>query len=79
MTPSTRSVLTFEATHEAFWAEELAREEKVPAEVVPAPAAARAPCDLALETLPEDAERMEVILLDAGIPSERFPSDEEAG
>lgn len=47
-------VLVFDTTHHALWAEEVARELSLGVEVVPAPAASRAGCDLALETLAED-------------------------
>jgi len=72
MTSSPRPVFTFGVTHDALWAEELAREEEIPAEIVPAPAAARAPCDLALETLPADVERMTQLLRNAEIPHSLF-------
>lgn len=39
---------TFETTHMALWAEDTARERGIPAEIVPAPAEARAKCGLAL-------------------------------
>ncbi|HEY0035672.1 MAG TPA: DUF3343 domain-containing protein, partial [Longimicrobium sp.] len=61
-------MFTFETTHHALWAEELARGHGVPAEVVPAPPAARARCNLALETLSEDEERMAALLDGAGVP-----------
>ncbi|MBV9107865.1 MAG: DUF3343 domain-containing protein, partial [Gemmatimonadetes bacterium] len=51
-------LFTFDTTHHALWAEEVARERGIPAEVVPAPAAAHARCNLALETLPGDADRL---------------------
>jgi hypothetical protein len=47
-------ILVFETTHHALWAEEVAREMRLGVEVVPAPAASRAGCDLALEALEED-------------------------
>ena len=47
-------VVVFETTHHALWAEEVARELRLGAEIVPAPAAAGAGCDLALEALAED-------------------------
>ena len=55
------SLLVFDTTHHALWAEQLARERLLGVEVVPAPAASGAKCDLALEYLPED----ESALLDA--------------
>lgn len=47
-------VVVFDTTHHALWAEEVARELGLGAEIVPAPAAAGAGCDLALETLTDD-------------------------
>jgi hypothetical protein len=61
-------LFTFETTHHALWAEEIARETGVPALVVPAPAAAHARCNLALETLPEEVERLTAELEAAGVP-----------
>ena len=37
----TRIVFTFDTTHHALWAEEVAGEHGIPAEVIPAPPAAR--------------------------------------
>lgn len=65
MTPT---VFTFDTTHHALWAEEVARERGVPAEVVPAPPASRARCSLALETLPEEVEALSAALAEEGIP-----------
>jgi hypothetical protein len=61
-------VFTFDTTHHALWAEEVARERDVPAEVIPAPAAAHARCNLALETLPEYVERLGGFLEAEGVP-----------
>lgn len=44
-------LFTFDTTHMALWAEEVAREGGIPAETVPAPPETRARCGLALETL----------------------------
>jgi hypothetical protein len=41
----------FDTTHQAMWAEEVARAQGIPAEVVSAPADAKAKCGLALRTL----------------------------
>jgi hypothetical protein len=62
------AVFTFETTHHALWAEEVAREAGIPAEVVPAPPAARARCNLALETLPEEVEHLAGTLAVQGVP-----------
>jgi hypothetical protein len=66
-------IFTFDTTHHALWAEEVAREAEIPAQVIPAPPAARARCDLALETLPEEAERLTEALREAGVPFGSYP------
>jgi hypothetical protein len=67
------AIFTFDTTHHALWAEELAREEGVPCEVIPAPPAAGARCDLALETLPEEVERLRALLNEAGVEFRVWP------
>jgi hypothetical protein len=47
-------IFTFDTTHHALWAEQIALELKVAAQVIPAPAGSGAKCDLALEVLEED-------------------------
>jgi len=64
----TETVFTFDTTHHALWAEEVAREAGIPVEVVPAPPAARARCNLALETLPDEVRGLEAALTAAGVP-----------
>jgi hypothetical protein len=66
------TLFTFDTTHHALWAEELARGVGIPAEVVPAPPAARARCNLALETLPEDEDRLAGVLEEAGVTFGRY-------
>lgn len=61
-------ILTFETTHHALWAEEVALAEGIPAELVPAPPAAQARCNLALETLPGEMPRVQALLRETGIP-----------
>ncbi|HEU0302187.1 MAG TPA: DUF3343 domain-containing protein [Longimicrobium sp.] len=68
----TRIIFTFDTTHHALWAEEVARERGVPAEVIPAPPAARARCSLALETLPEEVDALAAALDEAGVPYGRW-------
>ena len=63
-----RTLFTFDTTHHALWAEEVAGGAEVPAEVVPAPPEAGARCSLALETLPEDRGRLTAALEEAGVP-----------
>lgn len=60
-------LLVFDTTHHALWAEEVARQLGLAAEVVPAPAAARAGCDLALETLAADLPALVAALRDRAI------------
>ncbi|HEX6941008.1 MAG TPA: DUF3343 domain-containing protein [Longimicrobiales bacterium] len=61
------AVFLFDTTHHALWAEEIARERGLAAEVVPAPAGANARCGLALEVLPDDVAPLETALRDAGV------------
>jgi hypothetical protein len=61
-------LFTFETTHHALWAEEIAVEHAIPSELVPAPPAANARCNLALETLPERFAELRTALRDAGVP-----------
>jgi hypothetical protein len=63
----------FESTNAAFWAEELAREESIPVELVPAPAEADAKCDLAMVTLVRHAPPLEEALGRAGVPFRPWP------
>ena len=63
-----RRIFTFHTTHHALWAEEVAQERGIPAEVIPAPPAAHARCNLAIETLPEDVERLSGALEAEGVP-----------
>ncbi|HSJ13662.1 MAG TPA: DUF3343 domain-containing protein [Longimicrobiales bacterium] len=67
-----RHLLVFDTTHHAMWAEQLAREHRVGAEVVPAPAASQARCDLALEYLPEDEAVLLTALEAAGVAFRRW-------
>lgn len=63
-----RTLYTFDTTHHALWAEEVAAERGIPNEIVPAPPEAHARCNLALEVLSEDAARMEAALEEEGVP-----------
>jgi hypothetical protein len=72
-----RRIFTFDTTHHALWAEEIAREREIPAEAIPAPAAAHARCSLALETLPGDVARLSAALGEEGVPFALYsPSSE---
>lgn len=68
-----QSLFTFDTTHHALWAEEVARERGLAAEVVPAPPAAAARCDLALATLPELEAALAAALDAEGVPYRRHP------
>lgn len=46
----TEAVYVFDTTTAAMWAEEVAMQRGIPAEVIPAPADSDAKCDLALRT-----------------------------
>jgi len=65
--------LTFETSHHALWAEDLARERKIPAVVVPAPAESTSPCGLALMIPTTAAEELEKLCLKEGIRFMRWP------
>ena len=72
-----RRIFTFDTTHHALWAEEVARERDIPAEAIPAPAAANARCGLALETLPGDVARLSAALGEKGVPFALYSSSSE--
>ncbi len=72
MTPD--PMFTFDTTHHALWAEEVAGEAGIPVEVVPAPAGADARCNLALETLPGEVDRLAGELTRSGVPFRLFSS-----
>ena len=69
-------IFTFDTTHHALWAEEVARERDIPVEVIPAPPAAHARCNLALETLPGDVDRLSRVLEEAGVAFALYSSSE---
>jgi hypothetical protein len=71
-----RTVFTFDTTHHALWAEEVAQTAGIACETIPAPPAAHARCSIALETLPADADRLGRALEAEGVTFEVFP---EAG
>lgn len=60
-------IFTFDTTHHALWAEQLALERGFAALIIPAPAESRAKCDLALETLPEELDDLARVLEEAGV------------
>jgi hypothetical protein len=70
-----RTIFTFDTTHHALWAEEVAEARGIPADVIPAPPAARARCNLALETLPEEVDALAAALDEEGVPFARWRAD----
>lgn len=64
---STHPLFTFDTTHMALWAEEVAQEAGIPAEIVPAPPGTRAKCGLALATLEKFVDPLAEVLDDAGV------------
>jgi len=64
---STHPLFTFDTTHMALWAEEIAREAGIPAEVVPAPPGAPARCGLAVATLERFVDPLEAVLSREGV------------
>lgn len=61
-------ILVFDTTHHAMWAEEIAREQGVAVEVIPAPKGVDAKCGMALEVLPDSLENLQALLNQEGIP-----------
>jgi hypothetical protein len=61
------ALFTFDTTHHALWAEQIAVERRLAAQVVPAPADADAKCDLALEVEADDAAALAAALDAAGV------------
>jgi hypothetical protein len=60
-------IYLFETTHQAMWAEEVARESRIAAEIVAAPADARARCGLALQTTRDGCESLSAAMEAEGI------------
>ena len=60
-------ILTFDTTHHALLAEELAQEHGIAADIIPAPADARAKCDLALEFMRDEKDALCELLTSAGV------------
>ncbi|HUE95434.1 MAG TPA: DUF3343 domain-containing protein [Longimicrobiaceae bacterium] len=64
----TRTIFTFDTTHHALWAEEVARERRIAHEVIPAPPEAHAKCSIAIETLPDEEQTLAGALDAATVP-----------
>jgi hypothetical protein len=65
-------LLTFDTTHHALWAEQLALDSGLGVQVVPAPADADAKCDLALEFLLEEEATLIEALSASSIPFQLY-------
>lgn len=61
------SVFTFDTTHHAMWAEDVAREQAIPAEVVPAPPDGGAKCGAALRVSAPRQDELAAALRNEGI------------
>lgn len=61
------SVFTFDTTHHAMWAEDVAREQAIPAEVVPAPPDGGAKCGAALRVSSPQKDELATALRNQGI------------
>ncbi len=59
--------IVFETTHHAMWAEDVAREQAIPVEVVPAPSDGGAKCGVALRTPPDRVDELIDALKQEGI------------
>lgn len=73
MTGRDQSTFVFDTTTAALWAEEVAIEAGIPAEVVPAPAESDAKCDLALVTFTAQAGVLANALEEAGVTFRPWP------
>lgn len=61
------STFIFETTHHAMWAEDVAREQAIPAEVVPAPPEGGAKCGAALRVTADRTAELSAALKQEGI------------
>jgi hypothetical protein len=76
MSSSAHATFTFESSHHALWAEDLARERDIPIEVVPAPGLSEARCGLALRIEGTRASDLEAACQAEGIRFERWDESE---
>jgi hypothetical protein len=65
-------ILTFDTTHHALWAEEIATRLLLGIEIIPAPADSGARCDLAIEVLLEDEATLIDALEGESVPFRRY-------
>jgi hypothetical protein len=66
-------LLTFDTTHHALWAEQVAHDHGFAAEPTPAPPDAGAHCEIALEFLPEEEQPLTDALRAAGVAFRIWP------
>jgi hypothetical protein len=78
VTGPTFQTFVFETTNAALWAEEVAKASGIPVEVVPAPAAAEAKCDLALVTPLTRGRDLAAALSAEGVTYRRWPQEADA-
>ena len=64
---TTIAIFTFDTTHHALWAEDVAGELGVPVETAPAPPEAKAKCGISLRASMAHAERLVAAFLEEGI------------
>lgn len=67
MGPEDAPLFLFDSSTHVMWAEEVAQEEGVPVEVVPAPRGLKDVCGLALRTPANNAGALERLLTEEGI------------
>ena len=65
---TTTRLYLFDTTTSAMWAEDVAADRNIPAEVISAPADAKAKCGLALQTTVEYGPTLEAALREEGVP-----------
>ena len=69
----TQRIVTFETTHHALWAEQLAQEKGLGVQVVSAPKESGSQCGIALESLPEDLPLLTAAMEEVGIVYRLYP------
>jgi hypothetical protein len=65
-------IVVFDTTHNALWAEEVARDRGIAVEIVPAPEGVDAKCGMALEVLSESYDRLKEALSGEGVPFREY-------
>jgi hypothetical protein len=70
--PGAIVIFTFDTTHQALWAEDIALEKGIPVETAPAPPAANAKCGIALRAASERTEELVALFEEEGIDFGRF-------